>query len=430
MTDGGAQPRVRSTGWTALTSPRRRLVSLFVLALLVTATGRAAAASSPPADAAGRHWQAGQQLAKAITVATGVPISPLLGVSGLLAYRWWVTPGPLRDGLPWYVHPGAWGLGVALALLFALNTTIGGLVPGLKKPMDFVEHYENQVSALLASPIVLLEIHRILAGLPPLQAGAAPHSIPGAAALAGLGAGLLHGIVTFAGGLFFLTIFAIVFLAFHAIQVLIALSPSALLDLGLRGFRFAVLITAAMAASVHPYVGAAFGLLILFAATLIAGWAFRLMVLGSIFARDLLFGSRTETGGASVASPQAFSGRGLAGAPVRSYGRFEADPQGRRRFVWRPWLLLPRRRIDLPAGDGRAIRRGWLSPSLFRIGAVREPTLARFPPRYRGREEALREALGADEVRDGRVVRGLRAAWRWLRATIRGEEAAEPGAAG
>ena len=63
-----------------------------------------------------------------------------------------------------WTWPLAWGTGLFLAFLFAANTTIGSLLPGLKKPMDFVEHYENQASALLASPIVLVEAHRLVTG--------------------------------------------------------------------------------------------------------------------------------------------------------------------------------------------------------------------------------------------------------------------------
>ena len=49
------------------------------------------------------------------------------------------------------------------------STTIGAAVPGLKKPMDFVEEHENKLSALVASPIVLLEVKRLLGlGFPAL----------------------------------------------------------------------------------------------------------------------------------------------------------------------------------------------------------------------------------------------------------------------
>jgi hypothetical protein len=410
----------------------RRLLVLVALAALA---GGSAAGARPPAIAergsatAGddRHFSAGEEVARTLTLATGVPISPLLGVSGLGAWRWWATPPAARALLPWYCRPWFWGGGISLALLFALNTTIGALIPGLKKPMDFVEEHENKLSGLLAAPIVLLEIRRILdvAGLLPAaeparalaSAGIASAADSGVfAALAGLGlAGL------------YLAVFAVVFLAFHAVQVVIALSPSVTLDLFLRGFRFSMLVAAAATAAVDPWFGAVYGLLILAACLLIAGWSFRLTVYGSVFSWEILAG-RDGSGDPSGDRLTAFAGRGLDRVPVRSLGRLETGPDGGWRFRWRPWLVLPARAVPVGAGTGGArlaILRGAISPRLVRTGPVRETTLARFPPRFRTREEGLAARLGVPEVLDGRIVRGLRAAWRWLRDLVRGADATD-----
>ena len=401
----------------------RRALAAGVLASALLGGAAAASAEEPAArrpDEAS-HLRTDERVAEAITVATGVPISPLLGVSALGAYRWWRAPPPARAHLPWYTRPWFWSSGLGLALLFALNTTIGGLVPGLKKPMDWVEQFENQASALLASPAVLYEVYRIVGSPPELAASPLVAAGGGAAALASLPP-LVAVLARFGTAALVLAAFFVVFLAFHALQVLIALSPSTLLDLALRALRFAALMLSGMAASVDPWVGAAFGLLLLGAAALVAGWAFRLAVFGSIFAWDLLR-ARPASAAAPDAPLAAFAARGLSGAPVRAYGRVESLTGGGLRFVWRPWLCLPRRAVGLP-GD-LAIRRGALAPSLFRIGGVREPTLLRFSARYRGREEEIRRRVGAAEVRDGRLVRGLRAAVRWLWATVRGGEGAE-----
>jgi len=410
-----------------MTPSRRAVLAGLVAVTLIAAAGPRLAAqegrepagsgSVPPVavSPATEHFHAAQQIAEVITLATGIPVSPLVGVSGLGAYRWWSTPVERRGALPWYARPPYWGTGLFLAFLFAVNTTVGALVPGLKKPMDFVEHYENQVSAIVASPIVLVEAYRIVAGLPAiasLGAGLAP----GAAAITGGGAalGLLARIGT---GALVLLAFAVVFLAFHSIQVLIALSPSALLDLGLRAFRLSTLGLVAMAASVHPYVGAAFGLLLLFAATLVVGWSFRLAVFGWVVGGDIV--TRRRVADPRTAPLVAFASAGLAGPPVRSLGRVEPQADGAAAFAWRPWLVLPRRRSVLPTPF--ALRRGTLSPQLISLGGVREPALVRFAPRFRGLEEALAERLAAAEVLDARWVRGLKAAWRWLRAMVQGE---------
>jgi len=399
-----------------------RLASgVVVVALAVALAAPAGAQSDAASGSAASHFRAAERVAEVVTVATGVPISPLVGVSALGGYRWWRTPPEARAALPWYAHPGYWGTGLALALLFAVNSTLGALVPGLKKPMDFVEQYENQASALLASPIVVFEALRLLDGIPGFASAALPAGAlagSGVAAVAALPPALA--IVAKVGtAALVLVAFLLVFLAFHAIQVLIALSPSAILDLLLRLFRLSALSLTAMAASVHPYVGAAFGLLILLAAALVAGWAFRLTVYGWVFAGDLLTGREADDGEPVAA----FASRGLAGPSPRAFGRIEGSAAGDRRFVWRPWLIFPRRSVAMTSQV--AVRRGALSPVLIALGGVREPVLVRFPPRYKGAEEPLGRRLGATEIRDGRLVRGLRAAWSWLRDTVRGEGAAE-----
>jgi hypothetical protein len=383
----------------------------------------AAVASPPPgvapAATAETHFHAGERIAETLSIATGVPISPLLGVSALGAWRWWRTPAAARPALPWYASPWFWGSGAALALLFALNTTIGALVPGLKKPMDFVEEHENKLSAVVATPVVLLEVHRALAlaGVLPRAADAALGGAgPLATATLADGGAAWRLLVSIGLGAIYLTVFAVVFFAFHALQVLIALSPSTILDLMLRGFRLSMLAAAAAASAAHPYLGAAYAAVLLLACALIAGWSFRLTVYGSVLSWDFLSG-RAGAADPSSAPLLAFAGKGLAGPPLRSLGRIEPTPLGGWCFRWRPWLILPSRRVDLDAPSKTAIVRGALSPRLVRTG-VREATLGRFPPRFRGREAGLADRLGAADVLDGRIVRGFRAAWRAMREFV------------
>jgi len=405
------------------------LVALLAVVLAAPVAGVARAAETPaedPTSPDSRHFDAGEELAKTVTLVTGVPISPLLGVSALGALRYFRTPEALRPGLPWYARPWFWGGGLALVFLFAANTTIGAAVPGLKKPMDFVEEHENKLSALLATPIVLLEGHRLLerAGL------LARFDLPQGPRLAEAGLAALGGVdaavaplVQLGLGVLSIFCFATVFLAFHVIQVLIALSPSALLDMVLRAFRVGMLALVAVATGLHPYLGAAIGLTLLFFSWLIAAWSFRLSVFGSVISWDFLSG---RVGGADPARARlrAFSGKGLPGVPVRSYGELERGDEGSLRFRWRPWLLLPRRAVELPAEARLGLRRGAVSPSLYRSGVVREPLVARFPPRFRGLEEGLAARLGVSEVTDGRIVRGFKAAWRALRDLVSGGEGA------
>ncbi len=383
------------------------------------------AAGSPAAADERSQFTAGEEIARTVTLTTGVPISPLLGVSGLGAWRWWRTPEAARAALPWYARPWFWGPGLFLVFLFAANTTIGAAVPGLKKPMDFVEEHENKFSALVASPIVLLEVKRLLGlGFPALAGTGVASGTP----LAGAGLALVASAEPLAGaaklfvdlglGVLYLACFFVVFIAFHAIQVMIALSPSALLDMLLRGFRLSLLGLVGITSWIHPYLGATLGFAILFLAWLTAGWSFRLTVYGSVLSWEFLSGrdGRADPASAPLA---AFSQRGLKGAKPRSYGRLEGDGAGGWVFLYRPWLVLPRRSVALPPGE-MAVLKGAVSPLLVRHGALRPQTLMRFPPRFRTREAELAARLGVGEVLEGRIVRGFRAAWQWLKELVLG----------
>lgn len=322
------------------------------------------------------QFSAGEEIARTVTLTTGVPISPLLGVSALGAWRWWHAPAAARAALPWYSRPWFWGGGLFLVFLFAANTTIGAAVPGLKKPMDFVEEHENKLSALLASPIVLLEVKRLLTvGFPALAApAAAVHSALPATGLALVASPAALGGLDTVGrlaldlglGILYAACFFLVFIAFHAIQVMIALSPSALLDMLLRGFRLALLGLLGLSSWIHPYLGATLGFAILFVAWLVAGWSFRLTVFGSILSWEFLTG-RDGSADPASAPLAAFSQRGLKGVKPRSYGRLTSNGAGTWLFRYRPWLVLPRRTVPLPAGE-MAVLKGAVSPLLVRQG--------------------------------------------------------------
>ncbi len=411
----------RSKGWALALLVFGGSLALQESSLADTGT----AAGSNGAVGERSQFTAGEEIARTVTLTTGVPISPMLGVSALGAWRWWRTPAAARAELPWYARPWFWGPGLFLVFLFAANTTIGAAVPGLKKPMDFVEEHENKLSAVVASPIVLLEVKRLLGlGFPSLagtaDALASPLAGSGlAAAAASLpleGAGRFF--VDLGLGVLYLACFFVVFIAFHAIQVMIALSPSALLDMLLRGFRLSLLGLLGFSSWIHPYLGAALGFGVLFIAWLIAGWSFRLTVYGSVLSWDFLNGRDGSADPASAAL-RAFSQRGLKGVKPRSYGRLVWQGTEPWIFRYRPWLVFPARSVPLPPGE-MAVLKGAVSPLLVRQGALRAQTLMRFPPRFRSRELELAARLGVSEVLDGRIVRGFRAAWQWLKEIVLG----------
>ncbi len=375
---------------------------VLVLALAVGGVAPASAtepAAAPAVDPDRAHFTAGEELAKTVTVVTGVPISPLLGVSALGAFRWYRTAEPQRAALPWYAQPWFWGSGLALVFLFFANTTIGGLIPGLKKPMDFVEEHENKLSALLATPIVVLEGQRLLAAsgllawLPAADGRGAPLSSAGVASLVVAGSvdAWVAPLVKLGLGVLSIACFVVVFLAFHAIQVLIALSPSAILDMVLRTFRVSMLVVVAGAAGLDPYLGAAVGLSILLVAWFVAGWSFRLTVYGSVLSWDFLTG---RDGGADPATAPlaAFSAKGLRGVPPRSYGRLETRARRRLALPLAPLADPPRaRRRARRRRAPRAASRRDLADAL-RNGRRPRAHVRPFPPASAAARRSLRSA--------------------------------------
>jgi hypothetical protein len=398
--------------------PRQIFLRTAIVVALATLTGSGAAFALPPEE---HEIDAGRRVAEAITLATGVPISPLLGISGFGAYRWWRTPPAERAQLAWYLRPPFWGTGLLLVLLFATNTAIGAAVPGLKKPMDLVEHSENQLSALLASPIVLIEIHHLVASFwPATSASAGSWSLAGAglASVARLD-GASRWIFEIGVDALSLVAFVAVFLAFHVVQVAIAFSPSAIFDALLRGFRFSVLAMTALTAWLNPYVGAAVGLCLLLFALATVGWAYRLMVFGTVSTLDLL--GVTGRAPDRLHRPLFFAGPALAPAPVRSLGRLERRGESLTLFRWRSGLFLRVRELPLPARDELVVRQGLFLPLLVERSGSGWRKAGRFPPRYRGSEAALSAAFACGEVEPHPLARGFGSLIAWLRDLVGAE---------
>src|SRR5688572_24744065 len=85
-------------------------VSLFLPDRVLATPGTAAASHGAVSERG--HFSAGEEIARTVTLTTGVPISPMLGVSALGAWRWWQTPEVARAALPWYARPWFWGPGI------------------------------------------------------------------------------------------------------------------------------------------------------------------------------------------------------------------------------------------------------------------------------------------------------------------------------
>ena len=361
----------------------------------------------------------GIELAEGIAQITGTAISPLLGVSSVGAWRYYRTPSEEREQLPWFCHPIAWGIGFALLGLCFLKDVAGTAAPTLlKKPFDFAELFEDKLSALIAGsafiPFIAAEMARhsqlsspetSAALLPEMHLAAMPF-------LAGASATAITALVTAIA----VVAFFLVWLSCHAINVLIALSPFTLVDTALKLLKAGLLSLVTATAFVNPWLGVAICFGIVLIAGLVAPWAFRLTLFGSVFSTDLfrfrLFG---RTSRSDLAGPRVFVARRFNSIPARTMGRLVREEEERLVFRYRPWLVLPARDAELPAGSF-ALSKGLLCPVLLhgQEADARTRTILLLLPRYCSQETAIAEHLRIADVRDGAVVRGFKAIGNWM----------------
>ena len=201
--------------------------------------------------------------------------------------------------------------------------------------------------------------------------------------------------------------FLVVFMVSHVINVLILISPFTTVDAALKTARTAVLGTVAGTAFVNPYVGAAWSLVIILVCCLLAGWAFRLMVFGSVFTWDLVT-FRKSRFNVEPDSNWMFTARESNKTPIRTYGKLSRGPQGELVLNYRPWLLLPRRTLTLPPGK-YAVGRGLFYSEIIELDGDSSPPVMTLPPRFRSHEEELSSIYLLAGVHDIGVVKGFKA---------------------
>ncbi len=321
----------------------KRIFAICLIVALVASTFTALAATKaePAAPLAEKSKSDGKTpglaAATALSTITGVAISPLLGVSAVGAYTYFQTPPEKRASLSWYAQPWFWLLGTALVAVCFLKDTIGTALPtALKKPLDVAEAFENKVSGLVAAGAFV-----------PMVASVFPSLISHDSA--SLAAPWFMAVINPAGLLNFVMVpiamvsFVIVWLAAHSINILILLSPFTTVDAALKSFRLFLLSFITGGSLMDPVLGAGISLIIIFIAYFIAGWSFRMTVLGSVYIWDVIALRRTRT------VPQrnevwAFLYAEINKVPIRTYGRLIRDEAGRMTFEYRPGSSLPNAR--------------------------------------------------------------------------------------
>ncbi len=356
----------------------------------------------------------GIELATMASQVTGIAISPLLGVSGVGAYQWLKAETPEEKArLPWFAQVSFWLPALLLVGVCAFKDTIAAAAPpGWKKPLDVAETLENKVSGLVAAGAVVPSLVAVASKM--ITHSSAFESAPvvtGGLGLLPIASFDMSWLLTILMVPLSIAVFAVVWVVGHAINVLILLSPWGAVDTALKGARTAVMSLVAATAFIDPVVGATLSVVIILLAYLMAGWAFRLMVFGSVFSWDF-FTLRHRRFNLLADGNKLFTAREIAETPPRTYGRLHQEADGKLLFKFRPWLVFPERTIEVPR-EGLVVGKGIFYSEVlgFDTGADKNTTLLLLPPRYRGHEEMFARTYRISGTCDV----GLRRAWSWLR---------------
>jgi hypothetical protein len=369
-------------------------------------------ASSPtrPAGATGTAKSSsppGVELAQTLSTITGIAISPLLGVGAIGCWHYFKCPSGQRHSLSWYAQPWFWFPALILVGLLAAKDVAGtALPPGLKKPVDVAEAIENKISGLVATGAIVPLMSVLLASAAPQAQG-----VLAGTSFAWIDANDLLQIVATP---FALAAYAVVWMTAHAIHVLILLSPWGVVDAILKGFRTALLSALAGIATINPWWGATFSVILIVVSYFLAGWSFRLTVQGWVFCWDFITLRRLRFEPQDQGSEEwAFAANRIGSTPIRSYGRLVKCPDGQLEFRYRPWLFLPEKTERLEGPDLN-IGRAFIHPTLESYQDGEGQTILNFPPRYRSHEDALARNYGLNVTEIG-VLGGL----KWIGRSLK-----------
>ncbi|WCJ60651.1 hypothetical protein NXS98_05855 [Fontisphaera persica] len=384
----------------------------------------------------------GYEAAETLSLITGVAISPLLGVGAVGCYQWMKNaskPENERRPLHWYAQPWFWIPALIIVALVFLKDTLGTAAPTvLKKPMDVAEAIENKVSGLIAAGAFVPLVTQVF---PEAMGESASWSALGFAALD------LNGLLNALMVPVAMAVFFIVWLASHAINMLILISPFNTVDMALKSFRMFLLSLVATTHWINPYLGALFAIVLIVICYFIAGWSFRLLVMGSNFVWDYLTFRRLRFLPRSNANWM-FTATKWGGMPVRTCGRLCRTESGALQFEYRPWLFLPKKTVPLPSG-ALWVGRGLFYPEVLveaeghrAGGGVFRPlfypevlveaegseaqSLFILPPRYSTHEEDLCRVYQMKGVRDIGLLRGFKLLWAWLKGLVGGKPRPAP----
>ena len=376
----------------------KTLARIFLVVVVLSAWGNTAFAVEKTAER--KSSTPGIEAAKTLSTVTGVAISPLLGVGAVGFWEWKNTPSDKVANLHWYAQPYFWAPALLVVLLVALKDVLGTAAPtALKKPFDIAEAVENKISGMVAAGTFVPFMVTIFPTATDQTTAALHHA--GFAAISG--AQVANWLMV----PFAIALFLVVWLASHAINILILISPFTTVDTALKTFRTSILGLVCLTAWINPWVGALFSAVVVLFAWLISGWAFRLMVLGQVYVWDFFTFRRHRF--LPVANGNwMFAARAIEKMPIRTYGKLFTDATGKHTFEYHPWLFLPKRSLELPPGK-YAVGRGLFYPEMMRVTGEDSKTIFILPPRYKGHEADLAKACNTPDVRDVGILKGFKA---------------------
>ena len=401
-------------------------VLLFVLFGLLFSTFcsmpvSAEAKSEPTREEGQGFLKSGHDMASHISEITGVAASPLLGLTviGCLEY---FNNRDHPERLPLICSPWIFLPGMLVLLLIAGKDTIGEIYGPLKKPLDMADNAQMCVTAVLAGitmvPGLSDVITQPMAGL----VSSAIHlfsptlAYASSTATAGL-SGFVATLSIMVSSVATTVIFAMVWLASNAINVLMLIAPIPFVGGILKSARLGIIAALVIANAIHPLLGLALAVILIVIAYLVVSWSFRLTTLGITIIWDYAFRKWRFTDIKQEDKIAAFNSRKLDKVPARTYGSVVCDGD-ELVFEYRPWLILPVKKVCVPIGDADyRVARSLLYPQLIKIDDNDQRVIRLFHLRakYRKQEVELAEKLMlSGQIIDVGVLKGLKAAWAWI----------------
>jgi hypothetical protein len=396
----------------------KRFAPLVALALCLTLLSLPLLAQSVAKPDAKAVKTPGLEMAALATQVTGIAISPLLGVSAVGAYQYFsADSAEAKARLPWFAQPSFWALGILLVIAVAVKDSAGAtLPPGWKKPLDIAETIENKVSGLVAAGAVIPSLvtfgSKLIMDSSGLGGTVEVHTT--GLAMLPVAAIDLSWLLSLLMVPLSIAVFGVVWLTSHAINVLILLSPWGAIDAALKGLRASLLGLVTATAWIDPVVGVTLSVVIIVFAYFTAGWAFRLMVFGTVFCWDF-FTRRRKRFQLLADGNKLFTGSRFEGVPPRTYGRLHQAADGALTFKFRPWLVLAEREVPVPR-EGMVVGRGVFYSEVLGHDPKTDKNraLLLLPPRYLGHEELFARTYHVS----GTCEVGLRRAWSWIKEAI------------